>query len=66
MATFGNSALFPRRASPIRLNQLTFKPGLWSSRRMLQGNSANYTWDTSDGIPYLTELRCAAYSVRLT
>ncbi len=30
------------------------------------GNSANYTWDTSDGIPYLTELRYAAYSVRLT
>ncbi len=29
-------------------------------------NSVNYTWDTSDGIPYLTELRYAAYSVRLT
>ena len=31
----------------------------------VSGNQASYGWDVSDGVPYLTELRYAAYAVRL-
>jgi RHS repeat-associated protein len=32
----------------------------------VSGNAVSYSWDTSDGIGYVTELRYAAYAVRFT
>jgi RHS repeat-associated protein len=40
----------------------------WLAEQWLDpsGNAVSYSWDTSDGIAYLTELRYAGYSLRFT